>query len=170
MSSASLKTAFFQSFDASSISSLTQRLAKMSESERRNHSDFLGEGLHFQTFQLRTQPMNLVVKVAKSSFVDQGFQELKRWRRAIQQLKTVSYNTLIPPMEVIENAGVIAIIMPRGQHLGKQPTLSLPLDTELYETAQALRQAGLVLDDYPQLLQCNGIPFIRDWSDLHLMA
>lgn len=170
MSSAALKTAFFQSFDASQASSLTQRLAKMTETERRNQSDFLGEGLHFQTFQLSSKPMNLVIKVAKSSFLNQGFQELKRWRRAIQQLKTVTHNTLIPPMEVFEYAGMIAVVMPRGQHLSKQPTLSVPLDTELYETAQALRQAGLVLDDYPQLLQCNGIPFIRDWSDLQLIA
>ena len=170
MSSASLKTAFFQSFDASAISSLTQRLAKMNETERRAHGDFLGEGLHFQTFHINTKPMNLVVKVAKSSFLKQGFHELKQWRQAIQQLKNVAYNALIPPMEVMEHSGMIAVVMPKGQHLNKQPTLSVPLDTELYETAQSLRQAGLVLDDYPQLLQCNGIPFIRDWSDLQLIA
>lgn len=164
-----LKTPFFQSFDASSISSLMQRLAKLSETERRRHPDFLGEGLHFQTFGLAAKPLPLVVKLAKSSFLEQGFTKVKQWRQAIQHLKTVEATNLIPPMEVIENDGVIGLVMPKGQHLAKNQTLALPLEAKLFEMAQALRQAGLVLDDYPQLLHHDGIPFIRDWSDLQMI-
>lgn len=165
----SLNTPFFQSFDASRISSLIQKLSKMSEAERRKQPDFLGEGAHFQTFELAAKPLSLVVKIAKTSFLDHRGIDAKRWRKAISQLKQIEHRSLIPPMEVLEYQGLIALVMPKGRHLTRSATLTPAIETELYETALALGKAGLVLDDYPQLIECQGIPFIRDWSDLHVI-
>ncbi len=163
-----LTTPFYQSFDASRVTSLMERLGSLSEAERIRHPDFIGAGLHFQAFHLPTKPMPLVLKIAKSSFFEQGPMAVRRWRRAIQHLKDLETNILIPPMEVIDYNGLIAIVMPRGEHLTQQATFLKPIQDSLLETAHALREAGLVLDDYPQLLQCQGVPFIRDWSDLQI--
>lgn len=168
ISQSQLAKPFYQSFDASQISSLMDRLGAMSEAERHRHPDYIGEGLHFQTFLLPTKPMRLVLKIAKSSFFEQGPMGIRRWRRAIQHLKEVDVNALIPPMEVLDYNGLIGLVMPKGEHLTQHATFLKPIQDSLLETAHALREAGLVLDDYPQLLQCDGVAFIRDWSDLQI--
>jgi hypothetical protein len=159
-----LKEMFYRAYDASRITSFMGRLAAMSEGERRSVQGFLGEGIHFQSFEVAADPLPLAVNIAKVSFSRRGEAALARWEDAIKRARSLEGNSLIPPMDVINSAGLTAIVMPKGKqvsHAGGRV-----VDSMLLETSRALGQAGLVLDDYPQVREALGVPFIVDWSDL----
>lgn len=162
-----LKASFYASFDESRVTTLLSRLAPMSEQSRRSLDNFLGEGSHFQSFELLGSPINLVVNVAKASFTKAGDVHLKRWCEAIGRAKSIDGETLIPPMAVIRHAGLVAVAMPKGQDVSRET--SRGINHKLMTTAKALGSAGLVMDDYPQVRQLQGVPFIIDWSDLALV-
>jgi hypothetical protein len=159
-----LKAAFYESFDPSAIAAFLRGLSGKTESQRRDVEGFLGEGSHFQSFRMSTRPLELAVSVAKSTFTNRGELALKRWREALNLARKIEGETLVPPMEVIQSDGLTALVMPRGTDLTKASNAAA--NQRLHETSKALGSAGLVLDDYPQLRQAQGVPFIIDWSDL----
>lgn len=57
--------------------------------------------------------------------------------------------------------------MPKGNNLSRAAEKTVP--ASLHEVAKALGQAGLILDDYPQVREVLGMPFIIDWSDLSFL-
>lgn len=166
MNDTKLREEFYQSFDASRITSLLSTLASIPEADRRRHPDFLGEGTHFQSFSLRGQPMTIAVNIAKSSFMKRGKQQVGRWRNAISELRLLETGDLVPPLEVVEYQGLVAIIMPKGNPVGRDSAGDRELIEKLLETSKSLGKMGLVLDDYPQLVEYRGRYFINDWSDL----
>ena len=162
-----LKARFYESFDASSVLSFVERINRLSEPERHNLPQCIGEGIHFQCFALDTQPLPLVANVAKRSFLDRGPGAVERWQKAIQDLRHVDDAELVPPMEVIRTHDILVLVMPRGKPIkGPGSGRTKTLETKLIATARALGKAGLILDDYPQILEQGGTPFINDWSDL----
>lgn len=162
-----LKSLFYASLDASAITTLITRLSKISEAERRFLPGFLGEGVHFQSFELASHPIPLVVNVGKASFLKRGDASLRRWQQAIRLACSIDEETLVPPMDIVNAANLTAIVMPKGQDVAGQAAKSL--DRRLIDTAKALGHLGLVLDDYPQIREIEGVPFIIDWSDLGFM-
>ena len=163
-----LREMFYRAYDASLITSFMGRLAAMSETERRSVPGFLGEGMHFQSFEVAAVPMPLAVNIAKASFSKRGEAALARWEDAIRRARSLEGDSLIPPMDVVNAFGLTAIVMPKGKQVSQQGTRVL--DSMLLETSRALGQAGLVLDDYPQVREALGVPFIVDWSDLKAIA
>ena len=159
-----LKALFYASLDESRVTTLLSRLAPMSESSRRSLDQFLGEGSHFQSFELGASPISIVVNVAKGSFTKGGDVSINRWCEAISRASSIDSDTLIPPMLVFRQAGLVAIVMPKGQTVGREA--SKTVNQKLVATAKALGNAGLVMDDYPQVRETMGVPFIVDWSDL----
>lgn len=159
-----LKSLFYASFDESAVNTFLSKVSKMPESERRSLPNFLGEGAHFQCFELSSRPLALVVNVAKSSFAKKGTGALERWQKAVSIARSIEGETLVPPMDVITAFELIAIVMPRGRDIGRDG--ATVITAMLFETAKALGSVGLVLDDYPQLREAMGVPFIIDWSDL----
>jgi hypothetical protein len=162
-----LKAMFYASFDESRAATLLSHLAPLSESARRSLAQFIGEGSHFQSFELVASPLSLAVNIAKTSFTKGGDLWVKRWCEAIARARQIEEDTLVPPMTVIHHAGLTAIVMPKGQDVGRD--CAKLLNQKLVLTAKALGHAGLVMDDYPQVRQANGVPFIVDWSDLALV-
>jgi hypothetical protein len=162
-----LKSLFYASFDESRVITLLSRLAPMSESARRSLDQFIGEGSHFQSFEVSASPISLVLNVAKDSFTRGGDLTVKRWCEAISRVRNIEDAALVPPMNVIQHGGLTAIVMPKGQDVGRE--CAKLLNQKLIETAKALGHAGLVMDDYPQVRQANGVPFIIDWSDLAIV-
>jgi hypothetical protein len=161
-----LKSMFYESFDESRVTTLLSRLAPMSEQSRRGLDQFIGEGSHFQSFSASGLPLDLVVNVAKASFMKGGDVHIKQWCEAMTKARSIESDTLIPPMVVVKHAGLIAVVMPKGQDVDRDAAKSV--GPQLLATAKALGGAGLVLDDYPQVRQALGVPFIIDWSDLAL--
>jgi hypothetical protein len=159
-----LKPAFYETFDPSVIMSFLQKLAPLSESQRRQIDGFLGEGMHFQSFGLATTPLELAVSVAKETFTGKGDLAIDHWRDAVNQARKIEGDTLVPPMEILQHMGLTALVMPKGRQMSKD--FCALTDIRLQETSKALGGAGLVLDDYPQLREAQGVPFIIDWSDL----
>lgn len=159
---------FYVAFDESALLQFVYGLIALSEQERRGHGAFLGEGFHFQSFSVSTASLPLVVNIAKSSFLRQGDVGLNRWKRAIEIAKAQEETTLIPPMEILSGDDYLAIVMPKGQLVPKSQ--GREIDQLLINTAKDLRRSGLVLDDYPQVRQAFGIPFIIDWSDLNFVT
>ena len=102
--------------------------------------------------------------MAKSSFAKKGTGALERWQKAVSIARSIEGETLVPPMDVITAFELIAIVMPRGRDIGRDG--ATVITAMLFETAKALGSVGLVLDDYPQLREAMGVPFIIDWSDL----
>lgn len=170
MNTTDLRDEFYRSFDATRITDLLAKLSEMSESDRRKHPHFLGEGTHFQSFALSASPMPIAVNVAKQSFTKRGPQELERWRHSVSELRMLETKELVPPIEVVQYANLTAIIMPKGSPLTRKGAVARSLDDKLQETSRALGKAGLVLDDYPQLVEYDGHYFINDWSDLKAQA
>jgi hypothetical protein len=159
-----LKSLFYQAYDNARISGFLARVAALSETERRNLPGFLGEGSHFQSFEVAATPIHLAVSIAKGSFHKLGDAALRRWSEAMTLAKSLEQAVLVPPMDILQQHGLMAIVMPKGQVVSRQGAKAV--NTLLHETAKALGQAGLVLDDYPQIREAEGVPFIVDWSDL----
>ena len=166
MHACELKEEFYQSFDATRIEEFIGKLAQTPESDRRQLPGFLGEGTHFQSFVLASQPMQLAVNVAKANFLNKGPMAIGRWRTAIRDLRTIETQALVPPIEIIQYQGLTAIVMPRGTPLTRKGAEARGLNDALIETSRALGKAGLILDDYPQMVEYQGRFFINDWSDL----
>lgn len=163
----SLRRLFYQSFDSSVVTQFVQRLTAVSEAERRGFDHFLGEGFHFQSFLLHNKTLPLAINLAKNSFLKQGEVSLSRWKNAIEVAKNLHGISLIPPMEILTSNNYLAIVMPKGQSLPRGDERQI--DGLLCDAAKALGRVGLVLDDYPQLRQASGVPFIIDWSDLNFI-
>ena len=159
-----LKSSFYQAYDIAKIINFLGRIAAMSEAERRSLPGFLGEGSHFQSFEVNARPIHLAVSVSKATFQRQGDAALRRWTEAMSLAKTLNDAVLVPPMDVINHHDLTAIVMPLGQNVSRQGAKAV--NSMLHDTARALGQAGLVLDDYPQVREAQGVPFIVDWSDL----
>lgn len=159
-----LKTQFYNSFDASLVNGFLAKIAGMNETERRSMKGFLGEGTHFQSFEIAANPIPLAVNVAKESFVRRGQKAIDKWQRAIEIARSLDDATLVPPMDISYGHGLMAVVMPKGRLPEK--TGSKLIDSMLLDTSRALGQAGLALDDYPQIREAMGVPFIVDWSDL----
>ena len=166
MHASSLKEDFYQSLDHSAVTSFIERICKIPEQERRNVEGFLGEGSHFQSFSLNSKPLPLAINVAKASFLAQGPSAISRWKNAVRDLRTIETQALVPPIECIQSLDQIALVMPQGRPMPGKMVSAQGLDQALNETSRALGKAGLVLDDYPQLVECRGRFFINDWSDL----
>lgn len=159
-----LKQFFYSSFDESAIATILSRLARIAEIDRRQEKNFIGEGTHFQSFELSTKPLALVANVAKNSFTRQGDAAVSRWQEALSLAQSLEAPTLVPPLAIVRSAGLLAIVMPKGLEVARgQAKL---IDQQLIDTAKALGSLGLVLDDYPQIREAMGVPFIIDWSDL----
>ncbi|MEI6397556.1 MAG: hypothetical protein WCO71_02185 [Pseudomonadota bacterium] len=159
-----LREMFYRAYDASLITSFLGRLVAISQNERRSVSGFLGEGIHFQSFEVECYPMPLAVNVAKASFSQRGEAAMARWEDAIRRARSLEGDSLIPPMDVVKASGLTAIVMPKGNLVSQGG--DRVIGSMLLETSRALGQAGLVLDDYPQVREALGVPFIVDWSDL----
>ncbi len=162
-----LKSMFYTAYDASMIASFLARVATKREQERRAMSEFLGEGTHFQSFQMAATPISLAVNVAKNTFTQKGDAAIGRWKAAIELARSLENAELIPPMAVIFGSGLTAIVMPKGNNLSRAAEKTVP--ASLHDVAKALGQAGLILDDYPQVRELLGQPFIIDWSDLSFL-
>lgn len=163
-----LYSSFYTSFDPSVVLGFVVRLISRSEEERRRLDSFLGEGYHFQSFECQANSLALAVNVAKSSFLNQGDIVLQRWKKAIDIARAMETVSLMPPMEIIRGADYLAIVMPKGQTIDRSSAQNI--DELLRETARALGEVGLALDDYPQLREACGVPFIIDWSDLNFVT
>ena len=161
-----LKVPFYDSYDASAVHSVLERLSALSENARRQLPNFLGEGLHFQSFALASSPLPLVLNIAKESFLARSPADIARWRKAMLDLRHIDDAALVPPMEVVRSGELLAIVMPRGERVKKGAAYANQIEEKLLATARALGKAGLALDDYPQILEQGGVPFINDWSDL----
>jgi hypothetical protein len=159
-----LKSLFYQAYDIAKISGFLARVAALPEAERRRLPGFLGEGSHFQSFEVLASPIHLAVSISKGSFQKLGDAALRRWNEAMNLAKSLEQAVLVPPMDVLQQHGVMAIVMPKGQNVSRQGARAV--NSMLHETARALGQVGLVLDDYPQIREAQGVPFIVDWSDL----
>jgi hypothetical protein len=159
-----LKLLFYQAYDSAKVAGFISRVSALAESERRTVEGFLGEGSHFQSFEVPAKPIYLAVSIAKKAFQKQGDVALRRWAEAMGVAKSLDHATLVPPLDIINQDGVVAVVMPRGQAMSRQRARAV--STMLHDTARALGQAGLVLDDYPQIFEAQGVPFIVDWSDL----
>jgi hypothetical protein len=161
-----LAAAFYAAFDESRLMMLVSRLGSLSEASRRGVEAYLGEGAHFQSFSVQSSPIDLVLKVAKSSFTQLGERRVKQWFEALDSIKGIQQGGLVPPMKAFRHDDLILMAMPKGGCLGgEQSTI---IQEKLAVTKQALGQLGLTLDDYPQVLQAVGVPFIIDWSDLEV--
>lgn len=163
-----LQARFYTSFDGSALMSFVQRLVGLSEEERRGLDFFLGEGFHFQSFEYKAQSLPMAVNLAKPSFLRQGDLALNRWKKAMDIARTMEQVSLIPPMEIISGKNYLAVVMPKGAVLPRNRERGI--DDLLRDTAKALSQVGLALDDYPQLREALGVPFIIDWSDLNFVT
>jgi hypothetical protein len=163
-----LQSRFYNSFDGSALLSFVHRLLNLSDEEKRGLDSFLGEGFHFQSFEYKAHALPLAVNLAKSSFLRQGDLVLNRWKRAMEIARSMERVSLIPPMEVISGQNYLAVVMPKGQVLAK--IQERKVDDLLRDTAKALSEVGLALDDYPQLREACGVPFIIDWSDLNFVT
>jgi hypothetical protein len=161
-----IKESFYLSFDPSRITTFLNSLSLKSEASRRNENSFLGEGTHFQSFQLSTSPIPLAVNVAKGVFMEKSATEVDQWIDSIKKLRSIEFQDLIPPLEVVRSDGLLAIVMPKGKPLQRKGAVAREASDALIQTSRALGHAGLVLDDYPQLVECGGVVFINDWSDL----
>ena len=75
---------------------------------------------------------------------------------------------LIPPLEILNFPRGLAVVLPKGDQLSRG--LEKHVDGLLFDMAKALGRAGLALNDYPQLRQAFGVPFIIDWSDLQSLT
>ncbi len=162
-----LKTMFYTAFDASLIASFLAKVSTKREPERRTMNEFLGEGTHFQSFQIAATPIPLAVNIAKNAFTQKGEAAIERWKAAIELARSLENADLIPPMSVVFGSGLTAIVMPKGNNLSRAAEKSVP--ASLQDVSKALGQAGLILDDYPQVREVLGIPFIIDWSDLSFL-
>jgi len=160
-----LRSRFYNVFDSAALTSFVARLSEMSEEARRGHTKFIGEGAHFQSFEFAAGGLALAVNLAKMSFVRRGDLAIARWKDALSLARNLEHVDLIPPMELLAlNANTIAIVMPKGEIVSK--TRGRHVESLICDTAKALSRAGLVLDDYPQVREVEGVPFIIDWSDL----
>lgn len=159
-----LRAQFYRCYDPVTLYQFITGICGMSEEARRGLPGFLGEGVHFQSFEFRAGELTMAVNVAKSSFLRRGDLEVARWKDAMGIARNLDNADLIPPMEVLSIADCLAVIMPKGGEVSK--IAGRKLESQLVDTARALRRAGLVLDDYPQLREVAGVPFIIDWSDL----
>lgn len=159
-----LRTRFYDAYDVSYVMQFISKLATMPEAERRDLPGFLGEGTHFQSFELDSLSLPLAINVGKTSFARRGESALSRWKEAVRVAQSLESASLVPPMDVINAFGLTVLVMPRGKVVSKSG--AKVVDALLQDTAKALGQAGLVLDDYPQIREAEGVPFIIDWSDL----
>lgn len=164
MFTSNLKSQFYTAYDVSLVNSFLSKISGMCENERRHLNGFLGEGTHFQSFELNVSPIPLAINVAKDSFQKRGQKALDKWQRAIEVARSLDEAALVPPMDVLNVFGLTAVVMPKGKVPERSSTKML--DVMLLDTARALGQAGLALDDYPQVREAQGVPFIVDWSDL----
>jgi hypothetical protein len=162
-----LKAIFYTAFDASLIACFLAKVSAKREAERRAMSEFIGEGSHFQSFQIAASPIPLAVNVAKSTFTQKGDAAIGRWKAAVELARSLEHADLIPPMCVVSGSGLTAIVMPKGNNLSRAAEKSVP--ASLNDVSKALGQAGLILDDYPQVREVLGVPFIIDWSDLSFL-
>ncbi|MCX6117102.1 MAG: hypothetical protein NT027_06150 [Proteobacteria bacterium] len=160
------EASFYAAFDPSKIESFLQEMSQKSEQSRLQLPNFIGEGTHFQSFELQSKPMNLAINIAKQTFVKRGPRLIEKWKSALRSLKNADCKDLIPPFEVIQYIGLLAIVMPKGSPLNRKGAQAKSTFSVLEETSKSLSRMGLVLDDYPQLVECNGNIFICDWSDL----
>ena len=110
------------------------------------------------------------MNVAKAAFTKRGPSEVNRWRAAVGELRFLETSDLVPPLEIVEYAGLIAMIMPQGKAMSRHSEGMRDLNDRLLEISRRLGKRGLVLDDYPQIVECNGQYFINDWSDLKVSS
>ncbi len=163
-----LRAQFYRCYDPVAVYQFITRIRGMSEDERRGLAGFLGEGTHFQSFEFRVGEFMMAVNVAKSTFLRRGDLEVARWKDAMGIARSLENANLIPPMEVLSIGDCLAVIMPKGSEVSK--FAERKLESQILDTARALGRAGLVLDDYPQLREVAGVPFIIDWSDLNFAS
>lgn len=159
-----VRVKFYQAFDASFVSQFVSKLLGLSEVERRGHQSLLGEGFHFQSFDLLVNGFPMAVNIAKESFLAAGDLRVSRWKADLEKVRALEGIDLIPPLEILSFSRGLAVVLPKGDQLSK--TLEKRAEAMLLEMARALGHAGLALNDYPQLRQTFGVPFIIDWSDL----
>lgn len=159
-----VRVRFYQAFDAPVVSQFVSKLLGLSEVERRAHRALLGEGVHFQSFELLVNDFSMAVNLAKESFLAAGDLYVSRWKADLEKVRTLQGVDLIPPIEILSFSRGLAVVLPKGDQLSK--ALEKRAEAMLLEMARALGHLGLALNDYPQLRQTLGVPFIIDWSDL----
>ncbi len=157
---------FFQSFDASRIEDFLSKISNVSEEHRRTRTEYLAEGLHFQCFVIHANPLELCVNVAKKTFLEKGPRGLVRWEKAMTALRQLDMQDLVPPFQIVRSGDAVALVLPRGKPIGRQGAESRDISEKIVATSKSMGRMGLTLDDYPQLVECRGIHFINDWSDL----
>jgi hypothetical protein len=163
-----LRANFYRYYDPVALYQFINRIQSMSEDARRGLPSFLGEGVHFQSFEHGAGEFIMAVNIAKSAFLRRGDLDVRRWKDAMDIARSIDQVDLIPPMEVLSIGDSLAVIMPKGDEVPRAK--GRKLEAKLLDTARALGKAGLVLDDYPQLREVAGIPFIIDWSDLSFVS
>ena len=163
-----VRVRFYRAFDAPLLSQFISKLLTLSEAERRSHDSMLGEGIHFQSFELAINSFPMAINIAKESFMAGGDLHISRWKAAMERIRTMEGVDLIPPLEILNFPRGLAVVLPKGDQLSRG--LEKHVDGLLFDMAKALGRAGLALNDYPQLRQAFGVPFIIDWSDLQSLT
>lgn len=156
---------FYASFDPSW---LWQEWNRAEQSARTLVS---GEGRHFRSYRIRGRTtLDLALNVAKPQFHRSSPIDRREWIGLMRKLKAVNH-PLLPPTEVLseQDDERLLIIQPYCEEalsLSEMPALR-PLLSELEEL---LAREGLMLDDYWQLRNCRGHPFVIDFSELKRTA
>lgn len=156
---------FYANFDPSWL------WQEWSRVERSPRTLIVGEGRHFKSYRIRGKgSLDLALNVAKQQFHKNSTVSRREWIGLMRKLKTVIH-PLLPPTEVLseQDDERLLIIQPYCEEtlsLSEMPAIR-PL---LQELEKLLASHGLVLDDYWQLRNCRGHPFVIDFSELKRTA
>ena len=135
----------------------------------------IGEGRHFATYEIAAHgekaqtAMRLCLHVSSENFHrDRIESEIAAWRSAIERLQRLSL-PLVPPIHFLSLPERVVYLMP----LGDQPlTMAAPhwhpTDELVDRAVREFAMRGIALGDVPQTRCWQGIPFIYDFSDLHV--
>jgi hypothetical protein len=160
-----LKDQYYRSFDRSYLQSLVKKIG--SDASLASQLK-IGEGFHFTAYRVpRSQPMALSVSIAQDSFKDQlGEINVEKWRRNIERLSKLGLK-LVPPLELIAEEGIMALVMPYGDAPAESAALHWqPLERLKTDLTAELAKNKLVIDDVLQIHCWQHVPFVVDFSDL----
>jgi hypothetical protein len=155
-----LKTEFYSQFDRSKA----ELWLELSDQEMEGKGRLLGTGSHFRAWAVG----GVVFKRAlPDTFGKKGALNLRGWQEALA--KAPGVGELMPPFELLVLGEQVGMVMPFGSEpMAMAGKAWFPLADRTLEFERALTQAGLVLDDVPQIRCRAGVPFLVDLSDLKL--
>lgn len=120
----------------------------------------IGRGYHFTSYRIMGQAgLHLALSLARPGFLIGS--RLQDWLAGLELVNNMKH-PLIPPL-------AWGVHQERGFYVtpyGPDSVTRQQFSEELKTLANDLRDKGLHLDDYWQLRQWEGHPFVIDWSDL----